>query len=105
MTTEMNMSEVIDEVKNATEDELKQVIEQHFEAVRMQGMKIGAGYMAAAIHGVIVKNLKKGFDSSLRDYQRAIKAIEEIVRVQLTTQNDLEDATVSEEIINDGTAE
>lgn len=107
MAEEINMSEVVDEVENAGEDELKKVIEEHFEVARTQGMKIGATYIAAAIYGAIEKNLKKGSSSSLRDYQRAIKRIIEIVSVQLkqdeTLQNDYEDAT--EEVINDGTAE
>ena len=100
---EQNMSKVIEEVKNASEDELKKVIEQHFEAVRTQGMKIGATYIAAAISHAIDKNLTKGKNSSLRDYQRAIKRIAEIVSVQLTTQNDLTE--LAEEETNDRTAE
>lgn len=93
------VSKAVNEIKNASEDELKKVIEQHFEAVRIQGMKIGATYIAAAIQGAIDKNLTKGKNSSLRDYQRAIKRIMEIISVQLTQQNDLEEET------NDGTAE
>lgn len=99
---ETKMSEVVSEVKNATEDELKTLIEQHFERVRTQGMRIGATYIAAAVLGAIDKNLKKGSQSSLRDYQRAIKRVVEIVSVQLkqeTQQND------SEEETNDGTTE
>lgn len=42
---ETKMSEVVAEVKNASEDELKKVIEEHFEAVRTQGMKIGAQFI------------------------------------------------------------
>ena len=103
MTEEIKMSEVIDEVKNASEEELKKVIEEHFESVRVQGMKIGAGYISAAVYGAIQKNLKKGSQSSLRDYQRAIKRIVEIVSVQLTEQNDLEE--VAEEVTDDRTAE
>lgn len=103
MTENTNMSEVVKEIKSASEDELKKVIEQHFEAVRAQGMKIGAAYISAAVHGTIVKNLKKGLNSSLRDYQRAIKAVEEIVSVQLTQQNDLTKAeeNAAEEVAND----
>ena len=99
---ETKMSEVVSEVKNATEDELNTLIEQHFERVRTQGMRIGATYIAAAVLGAIDKNLKKGSQSSLRDYQRAIKRVVEIVSVQLkqeTQQND------SEEETNDGTTE
>ena len=49
------------------------------------------------------KNLKKNSKPSLRDYQRAVKRIVEIVSVQLTQQNDSEEVT--EEEVNDGTAE
>jgi hypothetical protein len=101
---ENKMSEVISEVKNATEDELKEVIVKHFDAVRTQGMKIGASYVAVAVYDAINKNLKNGSKSSLRDYQRAINRVLEIVSVQLVTQqNDSEDSV--EEDVNDGTAE
>lgn len=105
MTEENKMSEVIDEIKGASEEELKKVIEEHFEAVRTQGMKIGAQFISVAVYGAIEKNLKKGTNSSLRDYQRAIKRIIEIVSVQLTQQNDYESEEVTEEETNDGTAE
>ena len=97
------VSKAVSEIKNANEEELKKVIEEHFEAVRIQGMKIGATYIAAAIQGAIDKNLTKGKNSSLRDYQRAFKRVMEIISVQLTRQNDLEE--VAEEETNDGTAE
>jgi hypothetical protein len=104
---DMEINEHTDELIDQCIDELKKVIEEHFEAVRTQGMKIGATYIAAAVYGAIEKNLKKGLNSSLRDYQRAIKRIIEIVSVQLkqeeTPQNDSEE--VSEEDTNDGTAE
>lgn len=106
------VSKAIDEIKNASENELKRVIEQHFEGVRAQGMKIGAQFIAAAVYGAIEKNLKKDSRPSLRDYQRAIKRVTEIVSVQLTQQNDsmVTDSNettneVAEEIANDGTAE
>jgi hypothetical protein len=95
MAEENVVSKAMDEIKGANEDELKKVIEEHFEAVRTQGMKIGATYIAAAVYGAMEKNLKKGFQSSLRDYQRAFKRIFEIVSVQLkqdeTQQNDFEE--------------
>lgn len=107
MNEESKMSEVVDEIKGASEEELKKIIEEHFDAVRTQGMKIGAGYISAAVYGAIEKNLKKGYQSSLRDYQRAIKRVMEIVSVQLkqqeTQQNDSEEPT--EENTNDGTTE
>ena len=102
------VSKAMDEIKNASEDELKKVIEGWFEQTRTQGMKIGAQFISAAVYGAIEKNLKKGSQSSLRDYQRAIKRVVEIVSVQLTQQNDLtvaENNEVVEETINDGTAE
>ena len=98
------VSKAMDEIKNANEDELKKVIEQHFEAVRTQGMKIGAQFISAAVYGAIEKNLKKGVNSSLRDYQRAIKRIYEIVSVQLTQQND--SITIeNDEVTNETTEE
>lgn len=98
------ISKAMNEIKNASEDELKKIIEQHFDAVRTQGMKIGAQFIAAAVMGAIEKNLKNGMNSSHRDFERAIKRVVEIVSVQLnqqeTQQNDLET-----EASDDGTAE
>ena len=102
MAEETKMSEVVEEIKGATEEELKKIIEEHFEAVRIQGMKIGAQFISAAVIGAIDKNLKKGTQSSLRDYQRAIKRVVEIVSVQLnqeeTQQNDSETEEVGGEV-------
>lgn len=96
---ETNMKEVVEEIKEASEEDLKKVIEQWFESTRTAGMRIGAQFISAAVYGAIEKNLTKGKNSSLRDYQRAIKRIVEIVSVQLkqeqTQQNDLE------EVVND----
>jgi hypothetical protein len=91
MAENTNMSAVIDEVRNADEESLKKVIEDWFEKTRTAGMRIGAQYISAAVYGAIEKNIKTG---SLRDHQRAIKAVLEIVSVQLnqqkTQQNDLD---------------
>lgn len=104
---ETKMSDVVAEIKGASEEELREVIEKWFESTRTSGMRIGAQFISAAVYGAIQKNLKNGSQSSLRDYQRAIKRVMEIVSVQLkqqeTQQNDLEEAT--EEVANDGTAE
>lgn len=94
---ETKMSEVVAEVKGASEDELRKIIEAHFSTVRTQGMKIGAQYIAVAIHAAIEKNLTKGNNSSLRDHQRAIKRIREIISVQLTQQNDYVTEVASED--------
>ena len=97
-----NMSDVVSEIKGATEEDLKNVIKKHFEAVRTQGMKIGAFYISAAVSNAITKNIKTG---SLRDHQRAIKSIMDIVSVQLQQQETVQNDLDTEEISNDGTAE
>ena len=98
---EENIKEVIEEIKGADEETLRSTIEKWFESTRNQGLKIGAQYMSAAIFGVIQKHVKKktGAKASLRDYQRCIDEIVQIISVQLTQQNDLEENE------NDGTTE
>ena len=88
MAEKLDMSEVVSEIKNANEDELKSVIENWFETTRTSGMKIGARYMSAGIFGVIQKHLKKSSKPSLRDYQRCIDEIIQIISVQLADWND-----------------
>ena len=91
MEENKNMSAIIEEIKNADEENLQNVIEDWFEKTRTSGMKIGASFIAAAVYGAIDKNLKNGSKSSLRDYQRAIKRVVDIISVQLNTeQNDFE---------------
>ena len=104
MAEETNMKEVVEEIKGASEDEIKQVIEGWFEKTRTQGLKIGAQYISAAIFGVIQKHIKKknGAKASLRDYQRCIDEIISIISVQLTKQNDSEE-NATEENKDDGT--
>ena len=93
------IEEAVAELKGADEAELKKVIEQWFERTRTDGLKIGARFISAAVAGVIEKHLKKGKDSSLRDYKRMTDDILKIISVQLNTQqNDQEDD-------NDRTAE
>ena len=84
-----NMSAVVDEIKNANEDELKKVIEDWFERTHTDGIKIGARFIAAAVMGKIQKHLDKPGKVSLRDYERCIADIKKILVVQLTEQNDL----------------
>lgn len=105
MAEETNMKEVVEEIKNANEDELKKVIEDWFEKTRTAGMKIGAQFISAAIFGVIQKHLKKKAKPSLRDHQRAIDEIIKIISVQLTQQNDSEENEIIEENKDDGTTE
>lgn len=103
MTEEIKVSDVVDEIKGASEDEGKKLIEEHFEAVRVQGMKIGATYIAAAVMGKFKKHLEKPGKTSLRDYERCVADIKKMLAVQLTQQNDSGEAV--EEEANDGTAE
>jgi hypothetical protein len=105
MAEETNMKEVVEEIKGATEDELREVIEKWFESTRTQGLKIGAQFISAAVFGAIKKHLKKSGKPSLRDYQRCVDEIIGIISVQLTQQNDSEENEVIEENKNDGTAE
>ena len=88
MAENTNMTEVVSEIKNATEDELREVIEKWFDQTRTSGMKIGAQYMSAAIFGVIQKHLKKTSSPSLRDYKRCVEEIVGIISVQLAEWND-----------------
>ena len=97
MAEEIKISKAVDEVRNASEEELRNVIEKWFEETRTVGMRIGAQFISAAVYGAIEKHLKNGTNSSLRDYQRAIKRIAEIVSVQLTQQNDYKTEEGSED--------
>lgn len=105
MTEEINMSDVAKEIKDASEEDLRKIIEQHFDAVRTQGMKIGAQLIATAIMDTIEKNLKNGMNSSHRDFERAIKRIIEILSVPLKQQETIQNDLNTEENIDDGTAE
>lgn len=96
MAEETNIKEVVEEIKNANEDELKKVIEDWFESTRTSGMKIGAQFISAAIYGVIKKHTIKKEKVSLRDYKRAMDEIINIISVQLTEQNNSEESTVEE---------
>ena len=104
MTEETNIKEVVEEIRGASEEELRDTIEKWFETTRTAGMKIGAQFISAAIFGVIQKHTKKAAKVSLNDYKRMTAEIIKIISVQLTQQNDLEE-NVMEENENDGTSE
>lgn len=101
MAEEVNMSTVVDEIKNASEDELRKVIEGWYERTRTDGMKLGAKFIAAAIYGVIQKHTKKASKTSLNDYKRMTAEIIKIISVQITEQNDSEEVETTEESSND----
>ena len=100
MEEKLNMSDVVNEIKGASEDELREVVERWFTQTRTQGMKLGASFISIAVYDAIEKNLKKNSKPSMNDYRRAIKRIIEIVSVQLkqeeTVQNDLEEVADDE---------
>ena len=100
MTEETNVQEVIEEIRNADEETLRDTIQKWFESTRTDGMKIGAKFISAGIFGVIQKHTKKKGKVSLRDYERMTADIIKIIAVQLTEQNDS-----TEENENDGTTE
>lgn len=97
MEEKTNMSEVISEIKNADEASLKKVIEDWLERTRIDGIKIGAQFIAAAVMGKFKKHLEKPGKTSLRDYERCIADIKQTLAVQLTQQNDSETREVGEE--------
>ena len=100
MNEEVKVSEVMDEIKNADEDTLRETIEKWYEHTRTDGLKIGAKYMSAAIYGIIQKHIKKA-SPSLRDYKRMTEEILKTISVQITEQNDSVETEVSEEGTND----
>lgn len=104
MTEEVKMSEVIDEIKNASEEEITEVIEDWFRKTRTDGMKLGAQFIAAGVWGAMQANLNKP-KPSLRDYERFVKDVRKIIAVQLTKKDDINPNETAEEVANDGTAE
>ena len=105
MDENLQVAEVVKEIKNVDEETLRSTIEKWLESTRTAGMKIGAQFISAAIFGVIQKHIKKktGAKPSLRDYQRCTDEIIKIISVQLTQQNDSEEDvdTAVEEVAND----
>ena len=109
MAEEINMQEVVSEIKGATEEEIKEVVEGWFEKTRTDGLKIGAKFISVAIYDAIKKHiLKKSSKPSLRDYQRMTDDIVRIISVQLAEEESKENAEhndLPEEEKDDGTAE
>ena len=96
MEHENNMAEIASELKNATEEEITEVVQKWFEQTRTDGMKLGAKFIAAGVFGAIQKHLNKQ-NPSLRDYERCMKDIRKIIAVQLTKQNETEAVAEQEE--------
>ena len=105
MAEETNVKEAMKEIRESDEENLQKVIEDWFERTRTSGMKIGAKYISVAIFATIQKHVvkKNGAKVSLRDYQRCIDEIIEIISVQLKQQNDSETDTTKENNTNEET--
>ena len=101
MEEDVKMSKVVDEIKNADEDELRKIIEDWFERTRTDGLRLGAKYVALGIFGAIQKNLNKP-KPSLRDYERCIKDIRKIISVPIAKANETsEENDITDETSND----
>ena len=87
------ITSAVEEIKGANEEQLKKVIEEWYETIHAQSMRIGAKYIAAGVLGIINKHTKKAGKISLRDYERCIAELLKMISVQLkeTQQNDLEE--------------
>ena len=96
MENNLNMTDVVAEVKNANEDELREVITKHFEDVRTQGLMLGAKYISAAIMGAMQKHLHKEGKITLRDYKRMTDDISKIIAVPLKKQEENKTEPVTE---------
>ena len=88
MAEEVNIQEVVEEIKNSDEEVLRKTIEDWYERTRTDGLKLGAKYISAAIYGAIETHIIKKEKASLRDYKRCMDNIIKIISVQLTPQND-----------------
>ena len=108
MTEEIKTQEVIEEIKNATDETLKSTIEKWYESTRTDGMKLGAKLVAFATLDALKKHINKP-KPSLRDYERCIKDIRKIILVQVSQpDNDnknVENNEAVEEVQNDGATE
>lgn len=80
-----NIDVFVEQIKDSKDEELRTCIEEWFEKIRTQSMKIGASYIAAAVYATIKKHVEKP-DASLRDYKRMTKELIKITSVQLKTK-------------------
>lgn len=106
MENEIDMTAVVEEVKNASEEDLTEVIKDWFEKTRTAGMRLGAKFISAAVAGAIQKHIIKKEKPSLRDYRRCMDDITKIISVQLRKEEIAEsakeeDAVEEKEITNE----
>lgn len=100
MAEETRIKEAIEEIKKSDENELKKIIERWFESTRTDGLRLGAKMISVVVFDTIKKHTKKAGKVSLNDYKRMTADIMQIISVQLTEQNDSEEA-ITEETSND----
>ena len=96
MGENLDIKNVVEEIKGADEETLRSTIEKWFESTRTSGMKIGAQLISAAVFQTIKNHTKKAGKVSLRDYERMTADIINIISVQLTEQNDSKENIVEE---------
>ena len=99
--TSNNIDNITGEIKNTSDEQLKGITEEWYEKIHTQSMRVGAQFISAAVYGTMQKHLKKGAQSSLRDYRRMADEILDIISVQLkqdnTIQNDSEESNENQE--------
>ena len=95
MAEETNIKEVVEEIKNANEEELRKTIEGWYERTRTDSLKLGAKMISIVVFETIKKHTKKVGKVSLNDYKRMTSEILNIISVQLT-DNDLEEKAMEE---------
>jgi hypothetical protein len=83
MADEVKITEVAKEIREASEEDLREVIETWLERTRTQGMKLGAQMMALGVNAIIQKHLNKPGKNSFNDYKRCMKDISNFLAVQL----------------------
>lgn len=87
------VTSAVEEIKGANEEQLRKTIEDWYNQIHTQSMRVGAKYIAAGALGIINKHTKKAGKISLRDYERCVAELLKMISVQLkeTQQNDLEE--------------
>ena len=90
MNEDVKISEATKEIQNASEEELRSVVENWYERTRTMGLKIGAKMISAGVFSIIQKHTSRAGKISLRDYERMTAEIKKFISVQLTQQNDSE---------------
>ena len=81
------VAKAAEEIKNASDDKLKETIEDWYEKIHTIGLKTGASYISAVVFGTIQKHVVAKQNPSLRDYKRMTEDIVKIISIQLDRQD------------------